>query len=87
MRRGLVERRHGELAMNEDWLTKAVLAIAGWLIAWGSWITARSFSGLSRTDHERLCEKRQREVDAQLKTMTDKQDQILNLLIDEIRRK
>lgn len=72
--------------MNEGWMEKAVFAIAAWLVSWGTWITLRSFGGLSRADHERLCEKRQKEVDERLKALGEKQDEILSLLIDVIRK-
>jgi ABC-type uncharacterized transport system ATPase component len=83
--------------MSEAWLAKIVYGIAGLLITWGTWITARSFNTLSRAEHERLCEKRQKEVDAMLAKLDQKldtnlakldqkQDQMLVLLIDVLRK-
>jgi len=43
-------------------------------VTWVTWITARSFNSLSRKDHEALCEKRQREVDALLARIEQKID-------------
>lgn len=73
--------------MSEEWLTKAVGAIVTVLLSWGTWITARSFGGISREEHERLCQKRQEEVDRQLDRLEKKQDETLSLLIDIVRER
>jgi hypothetical protein len=70
----------------EGWVEKAILGIVGLLVTWGSWITVKSFGTLSREEHERLCEKRQREVDEQLARLEKKQDETLSLLIDIVRK-
>jgi hypothetical protein len=70
----------------EGWVEKAILGIVGLLVTWGSWITVKSFGTLSREEHERLCTKRQEEVDAQLQRLEKKQDETLSLLIDIMRK-
>lgn len=72
--------------MNEEWLTKAVASMAALLLSWGTWITVRSFGGISREEHERLCAQRQVEVDQQLARLEKKQDETLSLLIDIVRK-
>jgi CHASE1-domain containing sensor protein len=73
--------------MVEAWIEKAVIAIVGLLVTWGTWLTARSFNSLSRREHERLCEARQKAVDAKLDRLEEKQDETLSLLISVIRDK
>jgi hypothetical protein len=70
----------------EGWVEKAILGIVGLLVTWGTWITVKSFGAMSREEHERLCEKRQREVDEQLQRLEKKQDETLSLLIDIVRK-
>jgi hypothetical protein len=72
--------------VTEEWLAKVVYGISGLLVTWGTWLTVKSFGTLSRDEHERLCEKRQREVDEQLARLEKKQDETLSLLIDIVRK-
>lgn len=44
--------------MDSETLEKIVFAIGAWLIGWGTWITRRMFTVMTRVEHEAVCEKR-----------------------------
>lgn len=74
-------------ATESNWIQTALFMIIGWLVIWGAWITRRSFSSLSRADHERICERRNTETDKKLAEIKDSVTELRELLIDVIRDK
>jgi len=48
--------------MGDNWFEKIVAGGATLLIAWGTWMTKRSFAALSRHEHNEICERRNMEI-------------------------
>jgi len=69
-----------------SWVEKAVGAVAGW----AAWITVKTYQMervmLTRDDHERICEKRHAETVDRFNRMEEKQEEMLKLMIDVIRK-
>lgn len=75
---------------QESWFSDVLTGIVSAIVAWATWITVKVFGldkdKLSETDFEGASDRRHRENVERFERMEKKQDDMLKLLIDVIRK-
>jgi hypothetical protein len=73
-----------------EWLNDIVSFIVTALVGWATWITVHMFkldkAKLSREEHDRICERHHEENIERMSRIEKKQDDLMTLIIDVIRK-